>query len=129
MDPRKNRISGFSEYATPLSHDTIRFSNAPRKGTDSVKFFAVSLALCMLAAAAPSPNPTAATPFAAGDFGPALAAARTAIAADPADADARLTAGTIELYQNELGAAKADLAAIPAGTLGAANSRELGRRP
>lgn len=88
-----------------------------------MKFFAVSLALCMLAAAAPSPNPTAATPFAAGDFGPALAAARTAIAADPADADARLTAGTIELYQNDLDAAKADLAAIPAGTPAAARAQ------
>lgn len=90
-----------------------------------MKIATISLALAAFATLGASAPPTASALFASGDFGPALTAARANILADPADADARLIAGTIELYQDDLAAAKADLAAIPATTPAAARTPRL----
>jgi len=77
------------------------------------------------AVAKPTPVDAADAYFAAGDFPRALAAARAAIALDAANATARVTAGTVELYANALDAARADLSAVPAGTEAGARAKRL----
>jgi hypothetical protein len=63
--------------------------------------------------------------FANGDFGAALAGARAAIAAERTSANAHLIAGSVELYENRLAVARADLSAVPVGTEAAARASRM----
>jgi hypothetical protein len=90
-----------------------------------VNLIACSLLAGALALPAPPPVPGFGVAFAAGDFGRALAEAKAAIAAGATLPEARLVAGTVELYRNDLAAARADLTAIPSGTQAASRADRL----
>jgi hypothetical protein len=90
-----------------------------------LKFIGFSLLAGALAFAQPTPVPDYATAFADGNFAAALAGARAAIGADGTSANAHLIAGSVELYENHLSAARADLSAVPAGTEAAARASRM----
>jgi hypothetical protein len=120
MEPTKNRISGFFEYATPSPVRGSGPLDPLRKGIVALKSIGFSLLAGALAFAQATSTPDYVTAFANGDFGTALAGAREAVAAADTPSSAHLIAGTIELYENHLAAARADLSAVPAGSPAAA---------
>jgi hypothetical protein len=88
-----------------------------------------SIAFSLLAVALAFPQKPSAPDYTAaftnGDFAAALAGAREVIASGGASANAHLIAGTIELYENRLPAARTDLSAVPDGTQDAARASRL----